>query len=111
MIFNWIYGMEMDLGTASKTFSGVQAYSVLEMELTVNPLVILMRTTAGGVSDLCAYYRTDPDGSFSLRASDGQGDAYCRLVSCVEGELLLSCSGATAEQPANIECIALGVKL
>lgn len=111
MILNWIYGTEMELEITTKTYTGIEAYQLIEMPLTVTPLAVLLRTSAGGKAELCAYYRADQDGAYTMRASAGDAPAYSRLHTDLGDALMLTCSGGTAAQPASLECVALGVKL
>lgn len=110
MILNWNYGMEMGLELVSKTFTAIESNQSLEMPLTVTPLAIFLRTSAGGNAELCAYYRTDQAGDYTMRASAGGAAAYTRLSFEMSSFLMLHCTGGTMAQPATLECIVLGVK-
>lgn len=110
MIFNWNYGMEMGLTLVSKTYAGIDSAHSLEMPLTLNPVAILLRTSAGEDAELCVYCRADLDDAYTLRSSAGSAALHTRLEQELETHLVLSCTGATADLPASVECTILGVK-
>lgn len=110
MILNWNYGMEMGMQLATKTFTGIESSQSLQMPLTVIPLFILLRTSAGGSAELCAYYRAEPLGDYTLRTSAGGAGVRTRLESEWDTYLRLGCNGGTMAQPATLECTVLGVK-
>lgn len=110
MILNWTYGMEMQLGLAAKTYTGIENSRSVEMPLTLTPLAIFLRTSAGGNAELCAYYRTDQDGEYTMRVSAGGSAAHTRLQYELDDILMLNCTGGTMAQPASLECCILGVK-
>ena len=95
---------------SSKTFTGIESSQSLQMPLTVTPLLILLRTSAGGNAELCSYYRSDPLADYTMRTSNGGASVSTRLEYDWDTYLRLSCSGGTMAQPATLECIVLGVK-
>lgn len=110
MILNWLCGLEMGLATQTQTFDKLEGLSYLDMQLEVTPLVILLRTSCGTQAELCAYCRADQDGEFTMLASLGEGAATARMYSYLGDNLCISCNGGTAEQPASLECLVLGVE-
>lgn len=110
MIFNWTYGMEANLDLAARTYTGIESTQTLSVPLTLVPLAILLRTSSGGNAELCAYYRADQDGEYTLRVSVGATTGRTRLDYIIGDTMTLTCSGGTAAQPASLECIVLGVK-
>ena len=81
MIFNWIYGTELEMEAVTKTYS-----------------------------DITEYSRADQNGDFTLRVSQGSCPVSSRMYAELEETLMLTCSGGTAALPATLECITLGVK-
>ena len=71
MIFNWIYGTELEMEAVTKTYSDITEYSIFHLPLTVSPLAVILRTSAGDDAELCTYYRADQNGDFTLRVSRG----------------------------------------
>lgn len=110
MIFNCIYGTELEMEAATKTYSNITEYAIYHLPLTVSPLAVILRTSAGNDAELCTYYRADQDGNFTLRVSQGQCPASSRMYAELEESLMLTCSGGTTALPATLECIVLGVK-
>ncbi|MEA5058931.1 hypothetical protein SDC9_198576 [bioreactor metagenome] len=110
MILNWTYGMEMHLDVAAKTFTGIEDSQLLEMPLTLLPVAVFLRTSAGGNAELRGYYRTDQDAEFTMRVSTGGESAGTQMYAALDNALLLSCSGGAPSQPASVECTILGVK-
>ena len=104
----------MELDVSTNTYSNLTEYQVIEMPITVTPLTIILKTTAGGAVDICTYYRSDQDDDFTLCYDGSDSGAYARLVSS-SGEtydsLLISCNGVSTSQPATLECIVMGVKV
>ena len=109
MIFNWICGAELGLETVSKTFSGIETFQYLDVPLDITPLFVLLQTSAGGYSELCAYYRDDQDGQFTMCVSAGGTQISARMYS-VNDLLRISCSGGTVAQPARVDCVIVGVR-
>ena len=110
MIFNWIYGTELEMEAVTKTYSDITEYSIFHLPLTVSPLAVILRTSAGDDAELCTYYRADQNGDFTLRVSQGSCPVSSRMYAELEETLMLTCSGGTAALPATLESITLGVK-
>ena len=53
MIFNWIYGTELEMEAVTKTYSDITEYSIFHLPLTVSPLAVILRTSAGDDAELC----------------------------------------------------------
>ena len=110
MIFNWIYGTELEMEAVTKTYSDITEYSIFHLPLTVSPLAVILRTSAGDDAELSPYYRADQNGDVTLRVSQGSCPVSSRMYAELEETLMLTCSGGTAALPATLECITLGVK-
>ena len=79
MIFNWIYGTELEMEAVTKTYSDITEYSIFHLPLTVSPLAVILRTSAGDDAELCTYYRADQNGDFTLRVSQGSCPVSSRM--------------------------------
>ena len=67
MIFNWIYGTELEMEAVTKTYSDITEYSIFHLPLTVSPLAVILRTSAGDDAELCTYYRADQNARGPVR--------------------------------------------
>ena len=70
MIFNWIYGTELEMEAVTKTYSDITEYSIFHLPLTVSPLAVILRTSAGDDAELCTYYRADQNAQRPASAAE-----------------------------------------
>ncbi|MDR0840649.1 MAG: hypothetical protein LBN26_04595 [Christensenellaceae bacterium] len=109
MLFNMTCGSEMELQITSNTYPNLTAAQYIYMPLTVEPLAVFLRTSYAGGAELCAYYRADQTGDFTMRVSL-DASAQTRLYDLREDTLVLLAQGMSAGAPAALECTILGVK-
>lgn len=100
MIFNWIYGTELEMEAVTKTYSDITEYSIFHLPLTVSPLAVILRTSAGMMRSFVPITGPTKTG-ISPCGSAGVLSGFQPYVCGTGRNLMLTCSGGTAALPAH----------
>lgn len=109
MLFNLLRGHNPGLGVVSGTVSGISEPDIIQIPITVTPVMAVFRTTVGNSSDMAVYYRAELGAELTL-VTGGSAPADSRLYSERDTRMAVLVSGASAASTATLDYYILGVK-
>ncbi|MBR5291429.1 MAG: hypothetical protein IKU32_00780 [Clostridia bacterium] len=109
MLFNLLRGHNPGLGVVSGTVTGISDPDIIQIPLTVTPVVAVFRTAVGSSSEVAVYYRAELGGEFTL-VTGGSAPVNSRVYSRGDTRISVLVSGASTANTATLDYYILGVK-
>lgn len=110
MIFNLTCGAEYEIDINIETYENITSNSPFQVPVTVFPTTVILQTSVNNSSELCVYYRSNPNDEFVMVESQDQCPASSSIYSELDQTIMVVCNGGTTSNPATLKCIVLGVK-
>jgi len=109
MLINMTRGANMELDTVSGSLS-LTSTDLIIVQIPVEPLLVLLRTTAGGATELAAHYRQKSADDFTVKASSPAGVVTARVYGETWRSISFHVTNVSTANPATLEYYIMGVK-
>ncbi|MBQ6703203.1 MAG: hypothetical protein IJN08_00150 [Clostridia bacterium] len=109
MLFNLLRGHNPGLGVISGTVTGITGPKIIQIPITVQPIMAVFRTTVGNSSEMAVYYRAELGAELTL-VTGGSAPVNSRLYYEMDVRMAVLVDGASTANTAAFEYYILGVK-